>query len=375
MSTADETLRTDLERVLNSRFGDLEAKLLAYAAVKYPYCRVDMLPETLQHEFDQLRTKRSETALRDALIRIDEQTDLFVSRNEDGVAGLIDRVEIGDDDGFVRRLRDIVADGSPPEDTPEVLSRLERHLDRYLQRRTERQVERIPIATTERATETFKSDLDPEKYGSATELCLPTFSFETIPEFVKERIRQWVQNGADVKILIYSEKVGRQLESGRVQKEIRAGARDLSDLKSDLSGAPGRVKYRFITENEHTYFRGLLVRSTDPTECTYRLLVINQHERGVNSPVLRGQGQTTLYEVLDRYFDRAWSAARPPGLRGQLKQNQKLVGLVVALVVFAGGVYSWIAGFVPQRFSEVLVSLMLGIIITLAQQLYVRILE
>jgi len=384
MSGVDRSrLRSRLKAVLDDRFDDAETEVIAHAAVDYPYCRVDSLPETLAHDFAQLKDEYTVDEIRDVLEGLDAETDLFSIRDEDGGSGLANRTEIGDDAAFVDRLeRQVLGDASDRTDGEEtagetrtdaatVFDDLRRYHDRYLERRVDRRAETIPIASHHRSTESFKRDLDLSRYDQPDELCIPTFSFETMPDFVVESIERWIENGLTVKVLLFGEETGASLEYGRVKDEIRKGEEKLRSLQDRTASAPGELKYRKASGVEHTHFRGLLVRSKNDDECTYRFFVLDdRRERGVNSVVLRGRDRTTIYRTLDDYFERAWRAARPPGWRGTVKANSGAIGLGVAAAVFAVAVYGWFTRTIPSRIAEPAIAVTIAISLTIIEEKY-----
>jgi len=392
MSRVDRSrLRSRLKAVLDDRFTDDETEVIAHAAVDYPYCRVDSLPETLEHDFAQLKDEYTVDEIRDVLTTLAAETDLFSPRDEDGGNGLGNMTEIGDDEAFVDRLERQVSgddpDGTDGEatageatageartDAATVFDDLRRYHDRYLERRVDRRAETIPIASHHRSTESFKRDLDLSSYDQPDELCIPTFSFETMPGFVVENIEQWIENGLTVKVLLFGEETGASLEYGRVKDEIRKGEEKLRSLQDRTASAPGELKYRKASGVEHTHFRGLLVRSKNEDDCTYRFFVLDdRRERGVNSVVLRGRDKTTIYRTLDDYFDRAWRAGRPPGWRGTVKANSGAIGLGVAVAVFAVGVYGWVTRTIPARIAEPAIAVTIAIILTIIEEKYLDI--
>lgn len=370
-TTSETQLRRDVEKILTSRFDDETAAVLAYVCVKYPYCRPEKLPETVAHDIDRSPHTLSVDEIRSQLEQVIEETDIFAMREDTTATGLASRLEPGTDDAFVPRLRQLL--GSVPDGAPEpddVLKRLRVHHQDYLEQRAESRVQRISIATSQHATETFKSDLDLEAYETPDELCIIAFSFETLPDFVTDSIRRWIKNGQTVKLLLYSKRVGERLESSRVRTAIQQGSTELKQLQSELAQDPGTLRYRFIVKPEHTYFRGLLVRSTSG-ESSYRLFVLdNERERGVNATILRGRGETTIYKILDEYFTDVWQSARPPGIRGFIQRNRVPLGFGLAVVLFLVGIYSWVSGLTSQRLSEIVISVTLGVIVTLAERVY-----
>ncbi|ELZ43103.1 hypothetical protein C471_01559 [Halorubrum saccharovorum DSM 1137] len=376
-------LRSRLKAVLADRFGDDETEVIAHAAVDYPYCRVDSLPETLEHDFAQLRDDYTADEIRDVLEALATETDLFSLRDEDGGNGLDNRMEIGDDAEFVDRLERHVLGDEPDRtngdetaretraDATTVFDDLRQYHDRYLERRVDRRAETIPIASHHRSTESFKRDLDLSRYNQPNELCIPTFSFETMPDFVVESIERWIENGLTVKVLLFGEETGASLEYGRVKDEIRKGEEKLRSLQERTASAPGELKYRKASGVEHTHFRGLLVRSENDDECSYRFFVLDdRRERGVNSAILRGRDRTTIFRTLDDYFDRAWRAARPPGWRGIVKANSGAIGLGVAIAVFVVAVYGWFTRTIPARIAEPAIAVTIAIILTIIEEKY-----
>ncbi|WP_418286816.1 hypothetical protein [Halorubrum sp. DTA46] len=374
------SLRERLRSTIDDAFRPAEAEILARAAVDYPYCRVDRLPETLIHDLDRLDEGYTVEEIRRILTDLDAESNLFSPRDEDGPNGLANRVELGDDVGFIDRLERRALggragrnDGPNDGDPSAVFDDLRAFHDSYLERRVNRRVETIPIASHHRSTESFKRDLDVGSYEHADELCVPAFSFETMPPFVRENIERWIENGLTVNVLLFGEEVGSAQESGRVKEQIRDGRRKLQSIHARTASSPGELNYRFVTESDHTHFRGLLVRSSDPDECTYRLFVLDDgRERGVNSTVLRGKDETTVYQILDDYFERAWRAARPPGWRGTVKENRSAIGLGIAVATFAVATYGWVTQTVPGRVAEPGIAVTVAVMLRMFEQKYLN---
>ncbi len=323
----DEVLYDRLEALLHDA-GTLrtrEAAIIACAAVYYPYCRLDKLATTAEQTLQKKKPDKGYTAgeIEESLQDIDRQTDLFEPRDADGTTGLVNRYALAHENaGFIDKLRDHLLEAAPDTDVAEVMDELQAHFTIYTERRMNTRVKTLPTATSGEGTDSFIEDITLDNNPEATELCIPAFSFEVLRnETFKSRIREWYENGKTVKLLLYSEELGATVEpesAERVRTTISDTKDILAQLRDTAEHEDGELQYRLIHDRTHSYFRGAVIRSDTADNCRYRVLVFTDTERGVNAPVVKGQGNTMLYKILDRYFAEAWAHAQSPTWRGNL---------------------------------------------------------
>lgn len=337
--TLRERNARELKRELSSVFGGLvsetEAKVLARVLVEYPGTRSDLLPDTIRNDLTA-----SAAEIEAALESLVEQ-GVFVRPDDAADDRSPSFVEPVSDGGFLERLTAWIGESGTEthvERFESIIDDLER---RFADELVERRVDVISRASSTEGTETFKEDLDWEKYSSVSEIRLSAFSLETIPGFLEESLSTALENGVDVRVLLLHPDLGAEIERPRVREEIERGMRSIEELQRRCADAPGSLSYRLVRQREHAYFYGLLVDSRNDAECTYRVFVRDLgNERGVSSILVRGNDETTMYLLLSKYFEQAWESAYQPGWTGVVRRNW-IYGLTVVPVL---GLYLWVIG-------------------------------
>ncbi len=332
----------ELRRSLESLVGDLlpaaEATVFAWVVAEYPETHPNVLPETIRNdvELDAERIERTLVSLVDR--------GLF-DRIEDAENAAYPFVEPVKDDAFVERVSDWIDANGTPEHADRferIEPRLERRLD---EKRQSHRAEVINQTSSKDGRTSFEADLDWENYTRASEICVASFSLETMPDFFEPLLVSALQNGVDVRILLLHPELGASLERERAATAIREGTAFIEELRDRCADASGTLSYRLVRDREYAYFYGLLVRSEFPGECTYRVFVRDlDRERGVTASLVRGEERTTMYLLLSRYFEDAWDAAHEPGWTGVVKRNW-LYGLTIVPVL---GLYLWLSGVIDD---------------------------
>ncbi|SIR82297.1 phospholipase D-like domain-containing protein [Natronorubrum thiooxidans] len=327
-------LRRDLESLVDDLLPAAEATVFAWVVVEYPGMHPNMLPETIRNDVE-LDDTQIEHAL-DSLV----DRGLFESLGDvpDDGRWFVEPVK---DDSFVDRTHTWIEAHGTTEHVDRFTSleaRLKSALDEM------RQNDRVEIVDQTASTNghgSFEEDLDWENYARASEICVSSFSLETMPDFFEPRLISALENGVDVRILLLHPNLGVELERKRADETIRDGIATIESLQDRCANANGTLSYRLVSDRGHAYFYGLLVRSELPEECTYRVFVRDiDRERGVTAKLVRGEEQTTMYLLLRQYFEAAWENGHEPGPIGFAKRNW-LYGLTIVPVF---GLYLWLSG-------------------------------
>lgn len=327
-------LRRSLESVVGDLLPAAEATVFAWVVAEYPETHSNMLPETIRNDVE-LDTDRIEQTLVSLVDR-----GLF-ERIEGAESPPHSFVEPVKDDSFVERASEWIAANGTSEHV-ERFSHLEPRLEGHLddERRSHR-AEVIDQTSSKNGRTSFEADLDWENYTRASEICVASFSLETMPDFFEPLVVSALENGIDVRILLLHPELGAEFERQRADATIREGMAFIESMRDRCSNAPGTLSYRLVRDREHAYFYGLIVRSEFPEECTYRAFVRDiDRERGVTASLIRGEERTTMFLLLSRYFEDAWGAAHEPGPVGVVKRNW-LYGLTIVPAV---GLYLWLSG-------------------------------
>lgn len=334
-------LRRELLSVVDDLLPETEAKVLAWTVVEYPGTRSDLLPDTLRNDL------AADAATIEAALESLVEQDVFVRDDPDSAAD--DRspsfVEPVSDGRFLERLAAWIGENGTEAHVERFDAIADDLEDRLADELVERRVDVIPRASSSTGTETFKNDLDWERYSNVSEIRLSAFSLETIPGFLEESIREALENGVDVKILLLHPDLGAEIERPRVREEIERGRQSIEDLQQQCRDEPGSLSYRLVRDRANGYFYGLLVDSPNEAECTYRVFVRDLgNERGVSSILVRGTDETTMYLLLSEYFERAWENAHRPGWSGLVRRNW-IYGLTVVPLL---GLYLWMNGVIDD---------------------------
>jgi len=164
----------------------------------------------------------------------------------------------------------------------------------------------ISCATNREGIDTFFEDLTIKEEDLITELIIPSFSLKTHNwEDEKKKYIDLLEAGVDIKLLLYSEKIGWKKEPCKQTKpDIQEGIEKAKEI------VHSNFKVRKINNWEHSNFRGLIRKSSLSNNWLYRFFVQTDKERGVNAVVLRGKHKdNTLLKVLDSYFKMVWEEA------------------------------------------------------------------
>ncbi|MHA1460942.1 MAG: hypothetical protein ACTSO8_05625 [Promethearchaeota archaeon] len=220
----------------------------------------------------------------------------------------------------------------------------------FLLNRIEEYCQRINIRSSKKGLETLKTDLD--DVDGYSEICLVTFSTETIWEFVKNSLTEALKVGIKrYRILLIHPRLGEELETSKVKELIKNGIRRIKNHKKSLRKNGNysrkdvrRVQLRLIKNKKDSFFFGLLkiAKEDSGKKDLYRCLVKRTYvERGVNAIVLRGHYKNnTLFALIKSYLDSVWKRSRGLGFLGWLKKNwidilgPSLIVIVVIICYF-----------------------------------------
>lgn len=333
--------RDDLEAAIVETFegilGHRQATVFASIVVRYPGTRGDSLPDVIDHDLnrgpEQIRADIDDLLERGLLPTDDDGAIVEPIKSGDEFLAHVDGwLEERDHDDERERFSTL---------TDDVLTRYEY----FLNQRVDVRAQVIPLAASEDGSATYKKDLRNSIQGDVSEVNIAAFSLESQKELIEDVVVSGIESGIDFRFLLYHPELGSELERPRVKEPIRKGIEFLNTLQEETRQAEGEISYRLVKDREQSYFRGLVYRSENPDECTYRVFIHDPtKERGLSSIVLRGEEKTTMYQILESYFDQAWENAIEPGAMGYVKRNWKYALLAVPLL----GVYLWVIGAISQ---------------------------
>lgn len=211
---------------------------------------------------------------------------------------------------------------------PAIMPLLSRKLDNYGEYRRQHYLhEPAQWAISKESKESFLQAIK-DADGA---IKLPAYSGETFFESWKvgSLLIEKVRRGVDVKILFVHPELGSRLEGKELaqtltQKTVAMAEHFLHEverqLKSDKQNRHrklGKIEIRWIREEKYGYFTGLLTytKHQSPGVAVARL---NIHRIGLERATVglmlgcdNKIGDTSLFKILETYFDEAWKRAEP----------------------------------------------------------------
>ncbi|RMD67252.1 hypothetical protein D6817_02075 [Candidatus Pacearchaeota archaeon] len=211
------------------------------------------------------------------------------------------------------------------------------HLKRYLEQKLVSSEALIKIAIGSGEKQRTFEEIINDKRGRLIKL--PAFSGESFPANLRQAVRNAAMRGCQVLILTLSEAVARKLEP---ESKPSGVAKWITELASEY---PEKVMVRILDDERFAHFSGALVYGEDLIPLYYRVAVSGLEERRTAGVFAYGDGQTSLFKLLERYFDLAWESAIPLSVY-QKRFRQALRGFLRGLflqvgarrIIFVGGI-------------------------------------
>ena len=188
--------------------------------------------------------------------------------------------------------------------------------------RRARQAEFIGPAVGEAGKQTF---LDSLRDRDVMEIWLPAFSLETLRDEIEDIVLERLSDGCKIRILIHSKELyvrfeGKWIRSSAIE-QLNRTLRWTRAIKARVDKRYARhLEVRALPDQYAAlgYFSGLLTFSDQPGRTRTRIpkrYRVNIHEkatmRGTTGRMLIGEGNTTLFRILQFYFDQAWQRSFP----------------------------------------------------------------
>ncbi len=186
-------------------------------------------------------------------------------------------------------------------------------------RRKEKLV-RQAMPVEEIGMDTFISAVEDEE---AEEVWLPAFSGETFRTRLRGPLESQLLRGHKIRILIYGadlmESFEPQMGEEKIKEEIRKMRDFVEEIREELPEFAHNLQLRLLPARAMKlgYFSGLLTfRRVEGTEKLQpKIYRVNVHEkpgmRGTQGVMIWGEGNTTLFHILQYYFEQAWKEAIP----------------------------------------------------------------
>ncbi len=190
---------------------------------------------------------------------------------------------------------------------------------RDLENRRERVLYEVGGATGKSAMDSFIEALSNKE---ASLIWLPTFSAETFREKVEPILKKRIlDDHCQVQILMYSNDLMEYFESAMKQRAVA----QIDKMKQWMKGIRGQLpkkrqhllQIRLLPKKARNlgYFTGLLTFREFGGEFQPLVYRINVHEkpgmRGTHGKMIQGEGNTTLFQILEHYFTTAWHQSMP----------------------------------------------------------------
>ncbi|KXA91494.1 hypothetical protein AKJ57_00965 [candidate division MSBL1 archaeon SCGC-AAA259A05] len=308
-------LKGKIIEIFGDLIGESLADFFATILIEYPATSSHHLPYTLIHEFNI-----SKGSIEEKLEELVKH-EVFEIEQRGWKSRIKVPVTYEDYTEYLREWLKINGDKKKISEFEKIREKLKKWLKNYKKMRAEDYATIIPIASSRRGEESYIGDLDPK---SATEILIPALSLETQRDIIEEKVKEGVRRGTPFRFLLLDPELGQDMERSRAKEEINEGISFLERLKDWTEKKPGSLKYRLVEDEEYAYFLGLLRRSSNPEKNIYRIILRRPgKERGDVSPILRGKYKTTLFKILEKYFEDAWKSGRKPGIKGFFEKNLK----------------------------------------------------
>ncbi len=203
-------------------------------------------------------------------------------------------------------------------------------------------IERVGWASWESARGSLKEAINEARVS----IKLGVFSSKTVYPAIYEEIEDALRKGIDVRILMFSPNLARQIEPDVSVRDIVERTRDWTQLC---------VRERELARQEGRDIGKLEVRWLDNPGLSAihrasiideRWWILNIHspgaERGIEGIVYRGRGdkwgRTTIFNLLNYYWNRAWEQSYSPTLSGRIQASLRkgIWGDMLVVSVLAG---------------------------------------
>jgi hypothetical protein len=213
-----------------------------------------------------------------------------------------------------------------------------------------------------------RSALKDAVLDSKKQIRLGTFSSKTLFPAISQDIANALRNKVDVRILLYSPTLAAKIEPG-TQTDVLLRTRDWYSLyrteqliASDEKRSIGKFELRWLDEASFSSMQRV-------TLIDDKWWFLNIHSpgktRGIEGIVYRGRGdklgKTTIFNVLEFYWEHAWEQSYSPYLIGRIRSILRGIwdDMILILVLTGGAIYLrtiandlWAGGLLGAAFQK-----------------------